>query len=172
MSVVVQPPVQLLWIALGIPGGVALFSLLLTRGKPWWARAVPVALAFAAAAFVLILGWHPARFAWNEAGIRDDGFGAPRTIAWGEIQEARRVNGWASSRYRLAIRTNGIAHQKLRGGTFQLADGSSARVFAVPEAPDAIWLRTASGDCVYAPPQFESFAQAVGDHVPLQVDAR
>lgn len=168
MEVVVPPPSQLLWIALGIPGGVALVVLLLTRGKPLWGRLAPIALALVASAFVLVVGWHPARFAWDEGGIREDGFGAPRRIAWGEIQRARRVNGWSGTGLRLAVRTHGIAHQGLRGGTFQLADGSSARVFVVPSAPDAIWLRTANGDCLYAPPQFERFAEAVAAHVPLE----
>lgn len=166
MEIVVRPPVLLLWIALGIPAFVALVVLLVARTKPLVHRIAPIVLALAASAFVLVLAYRPARFAWNDAGIVDDGFGSARTIAWGDIREARVVPDYARTEWTLARRTNGIAHEGIRAGGFQLANGVDARVFLVPTEPDAMLIRTANETCLYAPTSFAAFSAAVSAHVP------
>lgn len=168
MEIVVRPPALLLWIALGIPAFVTLVVLLVARDKPLVHRIAPIVLAVGASVFVLVLAYRPARFAWNDAGIVDDGFGTARTIPWADIREARVVPGYARTEWTLARRTNGIAHEGLRAGGFRLGNGVDARVFIVPSEPDAMLLRTATETYLYAPTSFAAFSAAVSAHVPVQ----
>ena len=157
MEIVVRPPALLFWIALGIPALVTLIVLVAARNKPLSHRLAPILLAVGASAFIVVLAFRPARFAWNDAGILDDGFGTTHMLAWGDIREARLITGYARTEWALSRRTNGIAHEGLRAGSFRLGNGVDARVFIVPSEPDAMLLRTATDTYLYAPTSFAAF---------------
>ena len=93
MEIVVAPPQQVLWFVIGLP--VLIAALVLAAGAvkrtPWPHLVAPIVLAVGASGVVYHWALRPMVFAWDEAGLRDQSFGAEVRIPWSEVNSARVV---------------------------------------------------------------------------------
>ena len=160
MEIVVPPPAQVLWFLAGLPVLMVFVGLAL-RGRPLVHRILPVVLVSAACAAVWHFALGPMRFSWDRQGIRDGTFGDVRVIAWADVREVRLVRGFRQSGFRPVRRTNGTAYSGWCSGPWQLADGSSLRVFIEPSSADALLLTTGDATYLWAPGPFERFVEDV-----------
>lgn len=170
MEIVVAPPPQVLWFVIGLPVVIAVVVLSAGAVKrtPWPHLLAPIVLSVGASAAVYHWALRPMVFAWNEQGLRDQTFGAELQVPWADVSSARLVRHYLSTDYRPTRRTHGTAYGSYRSGWFTLANGTNARVFLMlDDSPDALLLNAGETTYLYAPRSFDSFLEAVRQHVVI-----
>jgi hypothetical protein len=159
MNVSAYAPAWLLVLPLGMVLFVAavMFIVPATQGK----RGVPLGLTAFISLVVTYFLFSPARFGWDETGIRDRTFMGEVKIPWSEVQTAEVVRGFRRTHHAPWRRTGGTGFPTYLSGHFDLSSGKGARIFVMREVPDALLLTTKDGSLyLYAPEHVDDLIAA------------
>lgn len=159
MEVSAYAPAWLLLLPFGMVALVAVVMLIIpaTQGK----RGAPLGLTIVISLVVTYALFSPARFGWDEQGIRDRTFMGEVEIPWSEVQTAQLVPGFRRTQYAPARRTGGTGLPTYLSGHFDLSNGKGARIFVMRDVPDALYLVTKDGSrYLYAPEHLDDLVAA------------